>query len=260
MKTLITHALVRPPPPSFAEGLTTVALGKPDYVAALAQHASYVAAIRKTGIEVIELPALTDFPDSCFVEDAAVIVGDAVVATQPGAQERRGEVPQLMSVLENYLTPIGRISGDATLDGGDVLEMGRQLFVGLTKRTNILGVEQLRDIVAPLGWNVTPIKVPDILHLKTGSTRLGPKTVSARRCLATPLGQEGLKVVEIPDHEGYAANCLRINEYLLVPADFPEARRLLEEAKIVPGGNIIDVEMNEFAKQDGGLTCLSRLW
>ncbi|MEZ4270154.1 MAG: hypothetical protein R3C68_01555 [Myxococcota bacterium] len=260
MSTSISHALVRPPPPSFAEGLTSVALGVPDYRTALEQHAAYVAAIKQTGINVIELPPLNDFPDSCFVEDTAVLIEDAAIAMRPGSPKRRGEVPLLMSVLSDYVRPIGGIDAEGMLDGGDVLEMDRRLFVGLTQRTNALGVEQLRTIVAPRGYEVTAVEVQGMLHLKTGSTRLGTNIVTARRSLAAALTKAGLDVLEVPEHEAYAANCLRINDHLLMARGFPETQALIREAKLVPSNHVIEVEMSEFAKQDGGLTCLSRLW
>jgi len=260
MAEVLTHALVRPPPSSYANGITTVNLGAPDYKAALQQHAGYVAALQRTGLEVIELPPLDGFPDSCFVEDTAVIVDHQVIATMPGAKARRGEVASVVAALADYLQPAGSLTGKARLDGGDVLEMEQQLFVGLTERTDDLGVEQLRELAKPLGHTVTPIEVRGILHLKTGCTRVAPGTVCAHSSLAPSLADKGFKIIVVPASEAYAANCLRINDHLIMPAGYPDVRALLANESIVDDAKIIEVEMSEFAKQDGGLTCLSRLW
>ena len=248
-----TTALVREPGENLARGLSTAGLGPPDPRLALAQHRAYCDALRNAGLEVLVLPADPRHPDGCFVEDTAVVLDGVAVITRPGDPSRRGEVEAVAAVLAQ-VRPLVHIQSPGRLDGGDVLRWGDHLYIGRSARTDREGAAQLAEIVAAQGYTSSEVPVDAGLHLKTGVTGPGDGRLIATAALAARF--PSFDVVTVPDDEAYAANCLRVRDRLLIPDGCPRVRRVLAEL----GYEVVGVEMSEFRKMDGGLTCLSLIW
>jgi dimethylargininase len=249
---MYTRAIVRPPGPDFALGVTTGALGAPDWELAVEQHRAYCAALERCGLEVIELEALPGLPDGCFVEDAAVVVEDVAVCTIPGALTRRGEVADLAAALEQYM-PVAPLTPPATLDGGDVLVVGQRMYVGVSARSNIHGAEQLGRVALDKGYAWTPVPVDAGLHLKSSVNWVDRYVLVTTAGFADlPAFQDFEILVTEPD-EDYACNCLNINGTIIMAAGYPATRKLVDSL----GMPVIELDMSEFRKMDGGLTCLS---
>lgn len=247
-------AITRRPGRSFAQGITTANLGAPDFQLALAQHEQYVATLQACGLEVIDLAADESFPDGCFVEDTALVTPEFAVITNPGAMSRRGETAALIPVLEKY-RPLQFLPATVTLDGGDVMLIERTFYVGLSERTTTAAAAALGEIVASHGYRVMPIVVADILHLKTGVCYIGEETIVATPQFARCPEFSGYRKIETVPAEAYAANCLRINDHIVMAAGFPDLRHKLAQR----GWPVLEVEMSESRKMDGGLTCSSLL-
>ena len=247
-------AISRKPSRSFCDGITTANLGAPNITLALEQHDQYVAMLKSCGLTVIDLEADEHFPDGCFVEDTALITAEFAVITNPGAPSRRGETASIIPVLEPYRA-LKFLPASVTLDGGDVLLIGKTFYVGLSARTTMEAASVLGEIVQPHGYEVVPIVVQDILHLKTGVCFVGDDTIVATQQFAgCPEFQGYKKIVTLPE-EDYAANCLRINDHLVMAAGFSELKCKLMQLELP----VLEVEMSEFRKMDGGLTCSSLL-
>ncbi|WP_461210953.1 dimethylarginine dimethylaminohydrolase family protein [Desulfocurvus sp. DL9XJH121] len=250
---MFTHAILRTPGPDFASGLTTSShLGPADHPLMLAQHAAYADALRGLGLAVEVLPAAPGFPDAHFVEDAAVVAREVAVITRPGAPERRGEEDSVAPALAAY-KPTARIQAPGTLDGGDVLLVGKRFFVGLSERTNAEGARQFAAIMEPHGYTVTAVPVGAGLHFKSGVNHLGGNTLLVTPGFASLPELSGFDLLVTPEDEEYAANTLFVNGSLLTPAGFPGVRGLLDGL----GLPVIELDMSETRKMDGGLTCLS---
>jgi dimethylargininase len=253
---MFTKAIVRPPSPNFAEGLTESGLGAPDYQLALRQHAAYCAALEECGLKLLRLPADARFPDSTFVEDTAVITPRCAVVTRPGAASRAGETEAIREALEQFFPSLQRIETPGTVDGGDICEAGNHFFIGLSERTNSDGAEQLARILKRHGYTAVTIDIratPGLLHLKTGLSYLGENRLAVISGLTGHPAFEGFELHIAPKAEEYAANCVNINGTLLIPAGFPAFAAALNEL----GYKTIALEMSEFQKMDGGLSCLS---
>ena len=256
MSHRFTHALVRPPGRCFADGLTTVDLGAPDLAVALEQHAAYCRALDACGLEVIHLPADDAFPDSTFVEDTALLVGRRALLTRPGAPSRAGEVAAIAPALAPFYAELDRIEPSGTLDGGDVCETDRLVLIGLSERTNVEGARQLARWLAAAGIPSATIdihEVPGILHLKSGLSWLGDGRLAVIPALAGHPALAGFERVTVEPGESYAANCVRINDRVLVAAAHPRFEAALRQCGYAP----LPLAMSEFARMDGGLTCLS---
>jgi dimethylargininase len=241
---VISRAILRRPGPDFAEGITTAGLGTPDYALMLAQHAAYADALRSLGLAVEVLAPLVGFPDAYFVEDVAVVVPELAVIARPGAPSRRGEEEGIDEVLA-WHREIARIEAPATLDGGDVLVADRDVFVGLSGRTNREGAEQLARRLAPHGYRVTTVPVSTGLHLKSGVSWLGARTMLLTEQFARHFHEYRCIVAEEA-----ACNTVLVNDTLLVPPGFSGA---VAQA----GLRVVELEVSEPRKMDGGLSCLS---
>jgi dimethylargininase len=253
---MFTRAIVRPPAPNFAEGLTTVDLGAPNYERALAQHDAYYQTLKQCGLKVIRLEPDPLYPDSTFVEDTAVLTDKCAVLTRPGAPSRSGEVESMRKVLADFFPSPGEIQSPATLDGGDVCEAGNHFFIGISERTNEAGAQQLAQLLAPLGYASSLIDIrglKSILHLKSGLSYVGDNRLAVIEALADRPELRGYDLVRVDDDEMYAANCIRVNDHFLVAAGHPAFAGTLQEL----GYQTIGLEMTEFQKMDGGLSCLS---
>lgn len=259
---MFTRAIVRPPSANFSEGLTTAGLGPPSFARAVEQHLAYCEALERCGLQLIELPPDPQYPDSTFVEDTAIVVegcnGDVpgvAVITRPGAESRRGETTEIRTVVSRLSSQVFSIEEPGTLDGGDVCQVGSHFFIGISERTNESGAEQLVNILSPFGYTGSFIDIREIdglLHLKSGMGSVGEKRVVITPALAGKMPKE-LELILVPADEAYSANCIMVNEHVLVPSgyrSFPAALRDL-------GYEVIELEMSEFQKMDGGLSCLS---
>lgn len=249
---MIKRAVTRKPCSRFAEGITTARLGKPDLQLALQQHRDYIHALKSCGLEVIELEADENFPDSCFVEDIAVISDEVAVITNPGAASRKGEIHAMIPVLEKF-RKLEFIQSPGTLEGGDVMEVEKHFYIGLTERTNEEGAHQLGAILSGFGYSYSLIPVTTALHLKSIVNYVGNNHFLASKGLSTSPAFSKFHVIEVSDAELYAANCLHINGRWIVPKGFGGVKSQLLKLNY----NIIELDMTEFEKMDGGLTCLS---
>jgi dimethylargininase len=219
------------------------------------QHRGYVAALQSAGIAATLLPEVPNLPDSCFVEDALVILDDVAVICRPGAVSRRPET-DLMEKVISGMRPIRRIVSPGTLEGGDVLRVGKRLYVGLSTRTNVEGLEQFKQCVEPFGYQVIPIKVFGCLHLKTGVT-----VVEERLALMNPTWVDRApfadwRIIEVAPEEPWGANTLTVNGGVFVTASAPETAGRLERE----GLRVIRLDISELQKAEAGLTCLSVLF
>jgi dimethylargininase len=230
-----------------------------DYDRALEQHFAYREMLAECGAEVIVLSAATDLPDCVFVEDTAVVLDEVAVMASPGAASRRPEVDAIEEALRPY-RPIERIHLPATLDGGDVLRVGQTLFVGLSARTNLGGVAALREVAEPRGYRVWPMAIQGCLHFKSACTALDDRTLLVNPVWLESDALEGLKgryrVVPISELEPHAADVLRIGSWICLPSHHPRTTEQLEGL----GYRVRTAELSEFAKAEGGATCLSILF
>ena len=253
---MFTRAIVRPPAPNFSHGLTTAGLGAPDYEQALQQHANYCAALVECGLKVIALAPDKDFADSTFVEDTAVVTDHFAVLTRPGAPTRAGETASMRRALAEFFPDLASIEAPGTVDGGDVCEAGNHFFIGISERTNEAGARQLTALLAPFGYAGVSVDIRSersLLHLKSGLAYLGENRLVVTEALAGRVEFGGYDQVLVNDAEAYAANCVRLNDFVLVAAGYPVFIKRLQDL----GYRTIELEMTEFEKMDGGLSCLS---
>jgi dimethylargininase len=253
---VFTRAIVRPPGKNFADGLTSVDLGRPDYQLAFEQHELYCRALENCGLTLTRLPADERYPDSTFVEDTAVLLKQGAVIARPGASSRVGEVEEVKGVLCNRYPQLFEIREPGTLDGGDVCEAGDNVFIGVSQRTNEAGANQLAAILKNFGYDSTLIDIrglSNILHLKSGLAYLGGKRLLVIDELKELNQFSSYDLLGIDTTEAYGANCLLINDRVLIASGFPVLQRQLELLDY----ETIELEMSEFQKMDGGLSCLS---
>ena len=300
MRGMFTKAIVRPPARNFAAGLTTAELGAPDYQLALEQHAAYCAALEQCGLQLISLEADERYPDSCFVEDAAIVFDAlpdsratardaAVIAsadstdyaddkrndlraaskhailTRPGAPSRQGEILSMRSELTRLFSSLDEIRSPGTLDGGDICEAGTHFFIGISERTNEEGARQLAEILTKHGCTSSFVDIrthaqdaraTSLLHLKSGVAYLGKQTLLVTEALAKQAEFQGYDLVHVDPSENYAANCIEVNGRVLIAAGHPCFAAKLRDS----GYETLSLEMSEFRKMDGGLSCLSVRW
>ncbi len=253
---MFRHAIVRLPAPNFADSLTTVDLGDPRFELALEQHAQYCSALAECGLTVISLEAESQFPDSTFVEDTAVLTPRAAILMRPGALSRRGEVDAIRPALLQYFPAPLAIEEPGTVDGGDICETENHFFIGLSHRTNEEGARQLAAHLASFGYTSSTVDVrpmTSILHLKSGISYIEDNTLVVMEEMADSEQFQRFSRIRVSAEESYAANCVRINNRVLVAAGFPHMTSELRSRGFDP----LVLEMSEFQKMDGGLSCLS---
>jgi len=254
-----TRAIARPPGANFAQGLTSADLGLPDLAKALAQHRDYCRALEKCGVAVTVLPPEENFPDSTFVEDTAIVTTRGALLTRPGAESRLGEVAAMRPALEKFFPALAEIQAPGTLDGGDVCDAGGHFFIGVSARTSEDGAWQLARWLEKLGFGSTVVDIrrkPGLLHLKSGLAWLGGHRLALVEELAGEAAFRDYEMVRVAAAESYAANCLLVNETLLIANGFSQF-----EAKVrKTGRKVIALDATEFRKMDGGLSCLSLRW
>jgi dimethylargininase len=219
---------------------------------ARAQHRAYEEALARADCRVESLPALDDLPDSVFVEDVAVVLDEIAVVTRPGAESRRRETAQMAPVLSNYRR-VTFIQDPGTLDGGDVLRLGRRIYVGRSGRSDPHGIEQLRAVAWPYGYTVTAVPVKGCLHLKSAVTEVASGVLLVNPVWVDAAPFRDVRVMEIDAAEPYAANGLLVGNRLIYPTSFPQTRRRLEAAGI----EVDAVDVSELQKAEGAVTCCS---
>lgn len=244
--------LARRPSPRLATGeLTHLDRVAVDADLALDQWQGYVDTFRARGWEVVEVDPADEHPDGVFVEDAVVVFGEVAVLTSPGAASRRGEVATVAAALDSLPVDVRRIERPGTLDGGDVLKVGRTVYVGRTARTNEAGIDQLRAIVEPAGWTVVAVPVTKVLHLKSAVTALPDGTIIGRTENVDDLSVFPA-FLEVPEEHGTAVVDLG-DGALLMSSDAPRTADLLRAR----GHEVLAVPITEFEKLEGCVTCLS---
>jgi len=250
---LFRNAFVRLPCRNMIHGLSTAGLGRPDFPKSLEQHTAYADALRACGLAVTILAADDAFPDSVFIEDTAVLSEKVAVITRPGASSRRGEERSVAEALRSHYPGLEAICVPVTLDGGDVFKAGDHFFIGISARTNKAGARQLAAILQAHGYAATAVPLRAVLHLKTGVAYLeNNRLLACGEFLYHPL-LSAFEIIPVPKAETYAANSVWINGRVLVPAGFPQTKKKLEAF----GYEVIPVDVSEFRKLDGGLSCLS---
>jgi len=226
-----------------------------DVAKAVAQHRHYAECLRSLGVTVVSLPAEPDLPDAVFVEDPAVVLDEIAVMTRMGVASRRGEAESLAGVLERY-RPLHWLTDPATLEGGDVMRVGRRIFVGASRRSNARGIAQFAEIVQPFGYRVEVVEVRGCLHLKSACTYLGRNSVLVNRAWTDPAPLEGLDLVDVDAGEPGAANALPIGDTVLFPTSFPATAAKLERL----GWKLLPIDISELMKAEAALTCSSLIF
>ena len=216
------------------------------------QHRELGRQLEAAGLAVITLPADPTLPDSTFVEDTAIVLDELAIITNPGAPGRRAEPTAIAAVLGHFRS-LRRLEDPGTLDGGDIVRIGRTLYVGIGTRTNRSGLQQLASIVEPIGYEIVPISVSGALHLKTAATWLGNETWLVNPDWIDPAPLDQFRLLTVPADEPWAANTLALNDTFLLPAGFPQTCELLTAS----GYGVTTIEIDELQKAEAGPTCLS---
>lgn len=247
------YAILRKPSKSLSGGLRSVDYGDPDYKLALLQHRAYILALQECGLEVTVLEPLEEYPDSVFIEDVALCTPGGAIICKPGAGSRRGEEIHVVNAIRKHFQQPGKIISPGTVEAGDIMMAGKHFYIGLSQRTNREGAEQMIAALEKYGFIGSCIPLKGILHLKTGISYLENNNILCWKEMSLlPEFSQYNKLV-VPDNEKYAANSVWINGTVLVPRGNPVSERLIKEQ----GYNTIALDMSEFRKLDGGLSCLS---
>jgi dimethylargininase len=219
---------------------------------ACAQHHEYVKALASLGCRVIELPAETDLPDSVFVEDAAFILPEVAVITRPGADSRKPETETIIRALSPYL-PLVHVTEPATIDGGDVLVLGKHIYIGISTRSNTASLHQIQGLLRNYGYQVTGVEMHDCLHLKTAITKVDEETLLINPKWVDTVHFKNFNWIEVEPSEPFAANCLPVSGSVIYPTVFPNTQKRLEQKGFI----IFNVNVSELAKAEGAVTCCS---
>ena len=250
---MFTRAIVRKPCQAMLNGLTEADMGLPDYDLACEQHHDYIDALKECGLQVTVLPALEDYPDSCFVEDVALFTPKCAILTHPGAVSRRGETSHIEEAIKTFYPQVERIGLDGHVEAGDIMMVDDHFFIGLSARTDTNGAAQLIKILNKHNLSGSMVEMSELLHLKTGLSYLENKNLLTFGEMHTHVDFTQFNRIEIDKDEGYAANSVWINDIVLVPKGFPKALHAIQQL----GYKTREVAMSEFQKLDGGLSCLS---
>lgn len=253
---MFKNVIVKRPAKSMINGITSAPeLGKPDYELALKQHDNYIEALKACGVEVRVLEADETYPDSCFVEDTAVITRKCAIVSNPGAGSRNGEAMLMLPTIKEFFTEeeIEYIKGPGTLEGGDVMMVGDHFYVGRSARTNEEGIRQFIEILERHGLTGSEVPLEHVLHLKTGVNYIENNNMLVSGEFIEKEDFKKYNHIIIPENEAYAANCIWVNDKVIVPANFPEVEKAVKAA----GYEVVLVDTSEYRKLDGGLSCLS---
>ena len=250
---MFKNAIVKIPCANIIAGLTSSDLGSPDYLNALVQHQSYINALRDCGLAVKILEADENYPDSTFVEDTALLTHLCAIVTNPGAPSRKDEILDIKKVLAGLYENVEEIKHSGTLEAGDVMMVADHFYIGLSERTNISGADQLIKILNKYGLKGSTISLEKVLHLKSGVSYLENNNLLVSGEFINKPEFHRFNLIQVDDDESYAANSLWINNSVLVPKGFPKTKNKIERL----GYPTIEVDVSEFRKLDGGLSCLS---
>ena len=255
-KTMFKNVIVKRPCKAMVEGITSAPeLGKPDYTLALKQHDAYVEALKKCGVKVTLLQADEAFPDSCFVEDTAVLTRKCAIITNPGAASRNEEIKAMIPVIRQFYPEdlIEYIKAPGTLEGGDVMMVGDHFYVGRSARTNEEGIRQFVEILNKYGLSGSEVPLTEVLHLKTGVNYIENNTMLVSGEFLHKEDFKKYEKITVPAEEAYGANCIWVNDFVIVPEGYPTVLESVQKA----GYQTIIVDTSEYRKLDGGLSCLS---
>ncbi|MEP1330040.1 arginine deiminase family protein [Pseudophaeobacter sp.] len=248
------RAITRRPAASIVDGLRAEDTGTPSLAGMLAAHETYVAALKSTGAEVIELEPLKDFADAVFVEDTALCLPQGAILMRPGAPSRLGEVAEMAPTLRACYEDVREIKGPGHIEGGDILVTGREILVGRSARTDAAGVAELAEIAAEWGHALREVFTPPgVLHFKTDCSLMDAETILSTKRLSASGCFEGYKILDVAEGEEAAANAIRFNNLVLFPAGFPRTAEMLDKA----GFEVVEIDNRDCAKLDGGMSCLS---
>jgi dimethylargininase len=250
---MFKNAIVRRPTKSVINGISNAKLGLPDYKLALTQHDNYIETLRKCGLEVEVLEANENFPDWVFIEDVALLTKKCAIVTNPGTPSRNKETIGIKETLSKYYNNIEKIVSPGTLDGGDIMMVEDHFYIGLSDRTNTEGANQLIAILEKHELAGSVVNLDEVLHLKTGVNYLDNNNLLVSGEFIDKMEFKDFNKYIIPNGEEYAANSLWINGKVIVPTGFVKTKKLIEEI----GYEVIGVDVSEFRKLDGGLSCLS---
>jgi dimethylargininase len=233
-----------------------VSLGKPNAVKVKEQYRGYCNSLARCGVALTILEADPGHPDSTFVEDTAVLIDKRAILTRPGAKSREGEVNSIREALTEFFPSLAEIKAPGTVDGGDICEAEKHFFIGLSRRTNQEGARQLAQILTGEGYTSSVVDIramKTILHLKSGISYVGRNRLVVIEEMVSRTEFAGYALIPVNAEESYAANCVHINDHVLIPSGYPALKTSLERL----GYPLIPLEMSEFQKMDGGLSCLS---
>ena len=250
---MFSKAIVRIPCKNMVGGITSADLGKPDYEKALIQHQAYVDAFEHIGLDVAVIDAEECYPDSVFIEDTALLAQSCAIIAQPGADSRKGELAGVKPVIEQFFNQVEQIQAPGCVDAGDVMMVDSHFYIGLSERTNQQGVQQMIAILNAYDMTGSTVEMKEMLHLKTGLSYLENNNLLITGEFLGKSEFEKFNQIIVDDQEAYAANSVWINGYVLVPAGHPQTSQKIADL----GYQIIELEMSEFQKLDGGLSCLS---
>lgn len=250
---MFKRIIVRKPCANMINGISNADLGKPDFQKAFLQHNNYIELMRSCNVEATIIEADEKYPDSTFVEDTAVLAEKIAVVTNPGAESRKGEEEEILLQLKKFYNNIELIKQPGTCEGGDVMRVRDHFYIGLSERTNPEGAEQLITILGKYGYTGSSVEMSEMLHLKTGLSYLeNNNLLVAGEFIDHPEFKDFNKII-IPEEENYAANSIWVNGTVIVPAGYPRTEKLIKDA----GYETKTIDISEFRKLDGGLSCLS---
>ncbi len=250
---MFSNAIVRKPGKSIVQGLTTADLGVPDYNNALIQHQSYIDALRECGLQVMVLEADEKYPDSTFIEDAALLTSHCAIITNPGALSRKGEIFEIKKAVNKFYSDIEEVEVPGTVEAGDIMMAGSHFYIGISERTNESGAKQVIQILDKYGLSGSTVKLEKVLHLKTGLAYLEKNNLVISGEFLDEPEFDKFNKIEIPEDESYAANCIWINDKVIIPTGYPVTKQRIFNA----GYFVIETDVSEFQKLNGGLSCLS---
>jgi len=250
---MFSKAIVRTPAKSLVNGITTAGLGEPDYQLALDQHRQYIAALESCDLVVDVMAADEEYPDAMFIEDTALLMPRCAIVTNPGAASRQGEVGKVSTRLNQYYDTVERIKAPGTVEAGDIMMVGEHCYIGLSDRTNKEGADQMIEILGAHGYSGSMVPISESLHLKSSVSYLENNNLVVIGELCNKAEFSNFNQIRIGEAERYAANCVWINDQVLVPKGFPQSVEIIA----AQGYPVIELDVSEFQKLDGGLSCLS---
>lgn len=250
---MFNQAIVRRPGESLVNGITTAGLGQPEYQLALKQHDAYIEALETCGLSVTVMEAEEDYPDGMFVEDVALVMPGLAVVTRPGADSRRGETVTMQTQLKQFFNQIEIIEAPGTVDAGDIMMVGKHFYIGLSERTNAAGAEQMIGHLRKHGYDGSTVTISEGLHFKSSVSYLENNNIVVTGELVEKSELASFNPVVITTEDAYSANSVWVNDRVLVPTDYPATGEKIQAA----GYEIIELDVSEFRKLDGGLSCLS---